>query len=60
VSAARLEELTEELERLADRLRAGDLAPDDAALLVDDCARLAAQAASELDAAARSAGEPRQ
>jgi hypothetical protein len=54
----RLTELTDELERVADRLRAGDLDPDDAARLVDECARLAAAAASELDRAARVAGEP--
>jgi hypothetical protein len=53
-----LEELTEELERLANRLRAGDLDPHDAARLVDDCARVAAAAASELDRAARTAGDP--
>jgi len=53
-----LEDLIEELERLADRLRVGDLDPHDAARLVDDCARVAAAAASELDRQARTAGDP--
>jgi hypothetical protein len=57
VTQLRLTELTDELERVADRLRAGDLDPHDAARLVDECARLAAAAASELDRAARAAGE---
>jgi exonuclease VII small subunit len=49
----RLDELTAELERVAERLRDGDLEPDEAADLVEECARLAAAAASELDRAAR-------
>jgi hypothetical protein len=52
----RLDELTAELEQIADRLREGNLEPDEAADLVEQCARLAAAAASELDRAAR---EPR-
>ena len=36
-----LQELTGELERAAARLRAGELDPDAAAALVDECARLA-------------------
>ena len=51
----RLDELTAELEGLVDRLRAGELEPDEAAELVEQCARLAATAASELDRAARAA-----
>jgi exonuclease VII small subunit len=49
----KLDELTSELEQIADRLREGDLEPDEAADLVEQCARLAAAAASELDRAAR-------
>jgi exonuclease VII small subunit len=50
---SRLDELTSELERVAERLRDGDLEPDEAADLVEQCARLAAAAAAELDRAAR-------
>jgi exonuclease VII small subunit len=52
---SRLDELTSELERVAERLREGELAPEEAADLVEECARLAAAAASELDRAARDA-----
>jgi len=45
----RLRDLTEQLERAADRLRSTELTPDDAAALVDECARLAAEAGAELD-----------
>jgi hypothetical protein len=50
---SRLDELTSELERLADRLREGELEPEEAADLVEQCARLAAAAAAELDRTAR-------
>jgi hypothetical protein len=52
-----LEELTEELEAVADKLRAGAVEPDEAAELVERCAELAAQLGSEVDARARSASE---
>jgi hypothetical protein len=55
---ADLLQLTDELERAATRLRAGELDPDGAAALVDECARLAARAASELDRQARAASDP--
>jgi hypothetical protein len=45
----RLDTLVERLERAAVALRAGDLPPDRAAALVDECARAAADAAAELD-----------
>jgi hypothetical protein len=48
-------QLTDELERAAERLRAGDLDPDAAAALVDECARTASRAAAELDRRARAA-----
>jgi ABC-type transporter Mla subunit MlaD len=51
-----LDELARELERAAARLRAGELDPDAAAALVDECARLAAHAASALDRHARTPG----
>jgi len=51
----RLDELVARLERTAGELRGGDLAPDRAAALVDDCARLAAEASAELDRRLRAA-----
>ena len=47
--------LTAELEDAATRLRSGELAPEEAATLVDECARLAARAAAQLDQEARAA-----
>jgi hypothetical protein len=44
-----LDELVERLERAAAALRAGELPPERAAALVDECARAAADAAAELD-----------
>jgi hypothetical protein len=51
-----LEGLTERLEQIAQALRSGGLEPAQAAELVDECARLAAQAGAELDRLVR--GEP--
>jgi hypothetical protein len=51
-----LDAVIERLERTAAALRAGELAPERAAALVDDCARLAAEAGAELDRSVR-AGE---
>ena len=48
-----LAELTDRLERAADRLRGGELDAEEAATLVDECARLAAEAATALDREAR-------
>jgi hypothetical protein len=48
-----LEELVAELENTADQLRAGDLAPEDAARAVERCAELAARVGSALEAQAR-------
>jgi hypothetical protein len=44
------------LERAAERLRAGDLAPEQAAALVEDCATLATEAAEALDRRVRAGG----
>jgi hypothetical protein len=44
-----LEELTVQLEDAAARLRDGQLDTQDAAALIDECARLAARAVSELE-----------
>jgi hypothetical protein len=51
----RLDELVERLERAAGELRDGELAPERAAALVDDCARLASEASAELDRRVRAA-----
>jgi hypothetical protein len=53
-----LDELTTALEDAARRLRSGELDPDDAAGVVDDCARLAARAAGELEREARELDAP--
>jgi hypothetical protein len=50
-----LERLVERLERAAAELRTGDLPPERAADLVDECARLAAEAGAELDREVRAA-----
>jgi hypothetical protein len=50
-----LERIIERLERASAELRAGDLAPDRAADLVDECARLAAEAGAQLDREVRAA-----
>lgn len=44
-----LEYYTRQLEEAAAQLRAGDLEPEQAAKLVEECARLAGDAANELD-----------
>jgi hypothetical protein len=44
-----LERLIERLEHAAATLRAGELPPDQAATVVEECARLAAEAGTELD-----------
>jgi hypothetical protein len=49
-----LEELIARLERAAEQLRSGEISPDVAATLVEDCASLATQAAAELDRLAHS------
>jgi hypothetical protein len=51
-----LDGLVERLERAAEQLRTGDLSPDAAAGLVEDCAALASQASAELERLARDAG----
>ena len=53
-----LDRVVERLERTAAELRAGDVEPDRAAALVDECARLAAQAGAELDREVRAADAP--
>ena len=53
-----LERLVERLEHAAAELRTGDLDPERAAALVDECARLAAEAGAELDREVRAAEAP--
>ncbi len=56
---AQLDRLVERLERAAEQLRTGDLSPDAAASLVEDCANTAAQASAELERLSRlAAAEP--
>ncbi len=51
-------ELTERLTDTADRLRAGELEPDAALALIEECARLAAEASAQVDERVRAALEP--
>ena len=52
-----LEKIVERLERTAAELRAGDVSPERAATLVDECASLAVQAGNELDREVRAADQ---
>jgi hypothetical protein len=45
----RLDDLISQLGRAAEQLRSGELSPDAAATMVEDCAALASQAAAELE-----------
>jgi hypothetical protein len=51
-------ELSARLEETAQRLRAGALEPDAALALIEECARLAAEASAQVDQRARAALEP--
>jgi len=48
-----LDDMIARLERAAEQLRSGELSPDAAATIVEDCAALATQAAAELDELSR-------
>jgi hypothetical protein len=52
-----LQHLTDQLEQAAARLRSGELQPQEAARLVEECARLAGEAATELDRRVRAAAD---
>jgi hypothetical protein len=52
-----LDRIVERLERTAAELRSGDLSPERAAALVDECARLAGEAGAELDREVRAADQ---
>jgi hypothetical protein len=51
----RLDDLVASLERAAAELRAGELSPERAAAVVDECARVASEAGAELDRRVRAA-----
>ena len=53
-----LQELRSRLHNAATELRAGDLEPDATLALIEDCARLASEAAAQVDGYARAALEP--
>jgi len=53
MSLEQIDELIEQLERAAEQLRSGELSPDAAATMVEDCAALATQASVELERQAR-------
>jgi len=57
MSPEALERIVERLERTAAELRAGDLSPERAATLVDECAQLAGEAGVELDREVRAADQ---
>jgi hypothetical protein len=52
-----LQHVTKQLEQAAAQLRGGELEPQQAARLVEDCARLAGDAATELDRRVRAAAD---
>jgi hypothetical protein len=53
-----LDELSERLREAAAQLRAGQLEPDAALALIEECARLAAEASAQVDERMRAALEP--
>ncbi len=53
-----LTELTDRLNDAADRLRSGELEPDGALSLIEECAQLAAEASAQVDQRVRAALEP--
>ena len=55
---AEIEQLIGRLEQAAERLRSEQLAPADAAALIDECAALAVEASTELERRARGEQPP--
>jgi hypothetical protein len=51
-------ELSARLHQTAEWLRAGDLEPDAALSLIEECARIASEASAQVDQRARAALEP--
>lgn len=58
MSGAEIGQLIERLEQAAERLRSDQLAPADAAALIDECATLAVEASTELERRARGEQSP--
>jgi hypothetical protein len=52
-AGSRLAEISERLERSAERLRDDGLGPEEASRITDECAELAARAATELERLAK-------
>jgi hypothetical protein len=53
MTSSELDDLIAQLERAAEQLRSGELSPDAAATLVEDCAAIASSAAVELEQLSR-------
>jgi exonuclease VII small subunit len=53
MSLQQIDDLIDQLERAAEQLRSGELSPDAAATMVEDCASLATRASAELERQAR-------
>jgi hypothetical protein len=53
-----LTELSDRLEDAAQRLRSGGLEPDSTLALIEECAQLASEASTQVDARVRAALEP--
>ena len=53
-----LSELASRLDDAAERLRSGELEPEAALALIEDCVRLASEASARVDERARAALEP--
>jgi hypothetical protein len=51
-------ELRAQLEQVAARLRSGELEPDEALTVIEECAQLAAEASAQVDERVRAALEP--
>ena len=51
-------ELSQRLDEAAEQLRTGELSPDAALALIEECARMASEAAAQVDQRARAALEP--
>lgn len=51
-------ELSSRLQETAARLRSGQLEPDSALAMIEDCARMASEASTEVDSRSRAALEP--
>jgi exonuclease VII small subunit len=51
-------ELTARLEQTVERMRSGELDPDEALAMVEECAKLASDASAQVDERMRAALEP--